>query len=180
MNAPPEQYKILFAGPVGSGKTTAISVLSDVPIVNTDQKTSDVVSHLKATTTTAMDYGVYHPEPGVKIHLYGTPGQERFDFMWDILQLNIDALILLIGDARRAPQDVLGHFLQRFSAVIEKTPTLVVINRFSAHPPPLDVYRAKLASGGFSLPILTIDARIREDLIAVIKCALPLIESHQS
>jgi signal recognition particle receptor subunit beta len=116
----------------------------------------------------------------VKIHLYGTPGQERFDFMWDILQLNIDALILLIGDARRAPQDALGHFLQRFSAVIEKTPTLVVINRFSAHPPPLDVYRAKLASGGFSLPILTIDARIREDLIAVIKCALPLIESHQS
>lgn len=51
------QYKIVFAGPVGAGKTTAIQSLSDIEVVSTEARASDVVRQLKSTTTVAMDYG---------------------------------------------------------------------------------------------------------------------------
>ena len=53
--------------------------------IKTDEAASDMTKTRKAGTTVAMDYGVMHLDDGEKIHLYGTPGQARFDFMWDIL-----------------------------------------------------------------------------------------------
>ena len=54
----PKTYKIVFAGPVGAGKTTAIQSLSDIEVVTTEAATSDDARFLKATTTVAMDYGL--------------------------------------------------------------------------------------------------------------------------
>src|SRR5690625_6233998 len=78
-------YKILFTGPVGSDKTTAIQSLSDIGVVSTEASASDDVKSLKPTTTVAMDYGLMKLPNGDQVRLYGTPGQKRFDFMWDIL-----------------------------------------------------------------------------------------------
>src|SRR5690606_3823761 len=78
-------YKILFTGPVGAGKTTAITSLSDTPPVLTESLASDGTMRRKPTTTVALDYGVMRLSVKDQLHLYGTPGQERFDFMWDIL-----------------------------------------------------------------------------------------------
>ncbi|RKZ90665.1 MAG: GTP-binding protein, partial [Gammaproteobacteria bacterium] len=78
-------YKIIFTGPVGAGKTTAITSISDVPPVGTDASASDMTKKRKGSTTVAMDYGILKLDGGEQIHLYGTPGQERFDFMWEIL-----------------------------------------------------------------------------------------------
>ena len=75
------QYKIIFTGPVGAGKTTAITSISDVPLIKTDEAASDMTKQRKAETTVAMDYGIMNLKDNEKIHLYGTPGQERFDFM---------------------------------------------------------------------------------------------------
>jgi len=77
------QHKIIFAGPVGAGKTTAISVISDIPIVSTDESASDMTLVRKPNTTVAMDYGLMKLDGQERVHLYGTPGQERFNFMWD-------------------------------------------------------------------------------------------------
>ena len=77
-------YKIVFAGPVGAGKTTAIKSLSDIEVVSTDASATDDVKLMKATTTVAMDYGLMRLDNGYQVRLYGTPGQKRFDFMWDI------------------------------------------------------------------------------------------------
>ena len=79
------ENKIIFTGPVGVGKTTAIAALSDEPPVQTDASASDMTAVRKGYTTVAMDYGLIQLDENTKIHLYGTPGQERFDFMWDIL-----------------------------------------------------------------------------------------------
>ncbi len=79
------QHKIIFAGPVGAGKTTAIKSLSDIPVMTTDEDATDMTTNRKPQTTVAMDYGLLKLEGGERVHLYGTPGQERFDFMWDIL-----------------------------------------------------------------------------------------------
>ena len=76
-----KENKIIFTGPVGVGKTTAISALSDEPPVQTDASASDITLVRKGYTTVAMDYGVIHLDEETKVHLYGTPGQERFNFM---------------------------------------------------------------------------------------------------
>ena len=77
--------KIIFTGPVGAGKTTAISSISDVEPFCTEQTATDETKSRKDLTTVAMDYGMLKLNCGELIHLYGTPGQSRFDFMWDIL-----------------------------------------------------------------------------------------------
>ena len=66
-------------------RKAAIAALSDIPPVSTDAAASDMTKERKASTTVALDYGVMNLPGGEKIHLYGTPGQERFDFMWEIL-----------------------------------------------------------------------------------------------
>ncbi|MEE9356953.1 MAG: ATP/GTP-binding protein [Sedimenticolaceae bacterium] len=76
-------YKIIFTGPVGARKTTAINAVSDTPVIMTDEVASDMTRTRKKSTTVAMDYGVMNLGSGERVHLYGTPGQERFNFMWD-------------------------------------------------------------------------------------------------
>ena len=76
------ERKIIFAGPVGAGKTTAIDTISDIPVVSTEQAASDEVALRKSNTTVAMDYGVLNLDDGLRVHLYGAPGQDCFDFMW--------------------------------------------------------------------------------------------------
>jgi signal recognition particle receptor subunit beta len=97
------QYKIIFTGPVGAGKTTAINSISDLPPVKTDAAASDMTKSKKSATTVAMDYGVMNLPGGEKLHLYGTPGQERFDFMWDILVTGGIGLVLLLDNTRADP-----------------------------------------------------------------------------
>ena len=78
--------KILIAGPVGVGKTTAVTAVSDAPIVTTEARPTDDTRLLKETTTVALDFGVLQLDNNHAIHLYGMPGQQRFDFMWKFSQ----------------------------------------------------------------------------------------------
>ena len=95
-----EHHKIIFTGPVGAGKTTAINALSDIPTVRTDAAATDMAATRKKETTVALDYGVMAVSPSERIHLYGTPGQQRFDFMWDILTEGGIGLVLLLDNSR--------------------------------------------------------------------------------
>ncbi len=86
-------YKLLISGPVGSGKSTFIRSVSEIPVVDTD-----VISTIdigKERTTVAMDYGLIHIGDD-EIHLFGTPGQVRFSFMWDILSNGAVGFIMLV------------------------------------------------------------------------------------
>ncbi|UZX14749.1 ATP/GTP-binding protein [Thermus sp. PS18] len=96
MNQP---LKLVVAGPVGAGKTTFIQSLSEIPVVETDEWSSEEIG--KAKTTVAMDYGLLTLD-GVPIHLFGTPGQERFDFIWDVLVEGALGLVLLVAGDRPA------------------------------------------------------------------------------
>lgn len=172
-----QDRKILFAGPVGSGKTTAITCLSDIPIVNTDQRVTDMTLNRKKSTTVALDYGVFHSAE-CKFHLYGTPGQERFDFMWEILRVNIDALILLFDDARHSPADSLRHYIDRFAAVIHETPTVIVLNRVAPVKLPEGLFEDTIRQKGLTLPVLSIDARKRDDWQQVMQILFPEIQEE--
>jgi len=129
-------YKILIAGPVGVGKTTAIHTISDSGIVATEANASDSVRDRKAQTTVAMDYGSLDISDNERILLYGVPGQERFNFMWDILQKGAIGLVLLIDNGRKNPLGDLDFFLESFEGFINKTGIVIGINRTEQYPKP--------------------------------------------
>lgn len=89
--------RLVITGPVASGKSTFIRSVSEIDVVDTDEQASDELQQVKAKTTVAMDFGKLRFSPECAMHLYGTPGQERFDFMWDLLIRKAHAYILLIA-----------------------------------------------------------------------------------
>jgi uncharacterized protein len=86
--------KLVISGPVGAGKTTFIQSLSETEVVDTDEAASENIG--KAKTTVALDFGTLSLD-GIPIHLFGTPGQDRFDFMWEILCEGALGLIVLVA-----------------------------------------------------------------------------------
>ncbi|MFQ6100463.1 MAG: ATP/GTP-binding protein [Anaerolineae bacterium] len=93
-------YKVVVTGPFSAGKTEFIQTISDTPIVSTEKPISDHFKSIKDETTVAMDYGQVRLGSDL-FHLYGTPGQPRFDFMWDILSKEMHAFILLVDSCDR-------------------------------------------------------------------------------
>ncbi len=120
-----KSYKLVFAGPVGAGKTTAIQSLSDIEVVRTEARASDDVKKLKDHTTVAMDYGLMKLASGDQVRLYGAPGQKRFDFMWDILTENALGLVLMIKGNAPDPVADLRTYVEEFRDFIDQS-TLVV------------------------------------------------------
>ncbi|MEL6247046.1 MAG: ATP/GTP-binding protein [Cyanobacteria bacterium J06648_16] len=97
-----EVMRLVVTGPVGAGKSTFIRTVSEIEVVDTDRSTTDEAAAIKAKTTVAMDFGRLQFSPGMALHLYGTPGQSRFDFMWDVLIEKAHAYILLVPAHRPA------------------------------------------------------------------------------
>ncbi|TFI51793.1 GTPase [Mastigocladus laminosus UU774] len=95
-----EIMRLVVTGPVGAGKSTFIRSVSEIKVVDTDRKATDQVSDLKKSTTVAFDFGRLTFGSNMVLHIYGTPGQERFNFMWDMLISRAHAYILLVSAHR--------------------------------------------------------------------------------
>ena len=159
------EHKIIFTGPVGAGKTTAISSISDIPVVNTEANATDDVKLRKSSTTVAMDYGILNLDEGTKFHLYGTPGQERFSFMWDILTVGGLGLVLMLDNARKDPLADMEFFLKAFQPFIEKNAVVIGVSRMDVSSRPgLYTFHKKLYEMNMSVPIFEVDARSRKDV----------------
>ncbi len=170
--------KIIFAGPVGAGKTTAIASISDVPPITTDESASDMTRRKKNQTTVAFDYGVMHLDGSEKIHLYGTPGQERFDFMWDILAKNALGLILLVDNTRKDPVRDLEFFLHAFKPFIDETALSIGVTQMDlCASPPLSVYNKKLQQLNRKAAVFEVDARSKCDVSMLVQALLFTIDN---
>lgn len=159
-------YKIIFTGPVGAGKTTAIASISDIEPFQTEEFASDETKKMKANTTVALDYGLIKLEDGECIHLYGTPGQERFDFMWDILTEGGIGLILLLNNNNPDPVKDLEFYLNAFKDFISETSIAIGVTRMDDQPRPnLDDYHKVLEKHQLICPVFEVDARNAKDII---------------
>ena len=168
-----QKYKIVFTGPVGAGKTTAITSISDTPPIETDVVASDGVKDRKEKTTVAMDYGVLNLEGAIQVHLYGTPGQSRFNFMWDILAKGSLGIILLIDNAEAEPLEQLRYFIDAYKSFITPYNLVVGVTRMDLQQRPLLAdYHVALKKHNLNPPIFEVDARDKKDVSFLIQSLL--------
>lgn len=92
--------RLVVAGTPGCGKSTFVRTISEVEVVDTERAATDETSKLKKKTTVAFDYGRFTLGSTLELQIYGTPGQARFNFMWDFLIKNAHTYILLVAAHR--------------------------------------------------------------------------------
>jgi signal recognition particle receptor subunit beta len=174
------EYKIVFVGSMGSGKTTAIRNISDSAPVSTDVDNSARAEFDKATTTVAMDYGEVALPGGDVLRLYGTPGQARFDFMWKILGRGALGFVFLVDNSRPDPSQDLKDYLGAFDDVLREAVAVIGVGRTETHPtPPLDTYRELLGARRLHVPMFAVDVRKREDVLLLLDTLFHQIEAAQ-
>ncbi|MCK5903534.1 MAG: ATP/GTP-binding protein [Cocleimonas sp.] len=164
------KYKIIVAGPVGAGKTTAINALTNDNAFMTDVAVSDEVTSLrKQNTTVAMDFGVIKVNEEDTAYVYGTPGQQRFNFMWEILSEGAHGLVLLLDNTRNYPFRDLKYYVESFSPLIQSQGLVVGVTRSDeTDKVPLEAYRQWLKELELEAEVRFIDARKQEDVESLI------------
>ncbi|MBE9508464.1 MAG: GTP-binding protein [Chloroflexi bacterium] len=120
-------YKVVVTGHFNVGKTEFIRAISDIPVISTERRISDHLRAIKDETTVAMDYGQVRLGNDL-FHLHGTPGQPRFDFMWDILSKEMDAFIVLVDSCDRETLLRAKRLIRIFRRK-SRVPYLVVANK---------------------------------------------------
>ncbi len=171
-------YKLIIAGPVGAGKTQAIRSLSDKGVVTTEEIASDGVGKMKKTTTVAMDYGVMLLESGEQVRLYGTPGQRRFDFMWEILSENALGLVLLLNAEEPDPVEDLAYYLESFQPLIKGSALVVGVTH--AENAPWDLHQRLsdfLVSKNIAANVTMVDARERSQMQQLVRSLVYMISA---
>jgi uncharacterized protein len=178
---PRHTLKILVAGGFGVGKTTLVSAVSEVRPLRTEELLTDASVGTddlggiegKTTTTVAMDFGRLTFSGGVRLYLFGTPGQERFWFMWDQLSRGAIGAIVLV-DTRRLSRSFAS--IDFFEA--RRIPFVVAANVFDgARPYGAEDIREALCVA-HDVPVMLCDVRrpeiAKKVLVALVEHAVRL------
>src|SRR4028118_600825 len=123
-----QAVKIVVTGPFSAGKTTLIRTISEITVLSTETDITDSTRSRKAETTVAMDFGRITIDRDLVLYLFGTPGQERFDFMWEILGEGMLGYILLCDATREDSLAEARNILDAFRKMA-KVPFVVGMNR---------------------------------------------------
>jgi signal recognition particle receptor subunit beta len=174
-----KQHKIVFTGTPGAGKTTAIAALSDTPPVTTDVRNTDAALG-KEFTTVGMDFGLCNLGDGYSVRLFGTPGQQRFEFMWRIVATDALGLVILIDNSRPDPLADLNIYLEAYKDMLPTMNCAVGVGRVQECPvPTLDDFADALDARGLVLPVLPVDVRRRDDVLMLVDTVLAQAEARQ-
>ncbi len=123
-----QTVKIIITGPFSSGKTEFIQTISEIDVVSTERKISSESERIKSRTTVAMDFGRITVDDELVLYLFGTPGQKRFDFMWEILSEGMLGFVVLIDSVRPETFREARMILDTFRAYAP-TPYVVAANK---------------------------------------------------
>jgi small GTP-binding protein len=123
-----QTVKIVVTGPFSSGKTEFIRSVSEIDVVSTERKITAEAEKIKSSTTVAMDFGRITVDDDLVLYLFGTPGQRRFDFMWEILSEGMLGFIVMVDSARPETFREARSILETFRAYAP-TPYVVAANK---------------------------------------------------
>jgi uncharacterized protein len=184
---PPTPVKLVIAGGFGVGKTTTVGSISEIRPLTTEAAITEVAAGVddlthtpgKTTTTVAMDFGCVTIDPTLKLYLFGTPGQDRFGFMWDDLAIGAIGALVIVDSRRLDDCYPAVDYFERLGL-----PFVVAVNRFDgavAHD--LPSIRWALAVDD-AVPLTTFDARdklsVRDALLVVLDQALAKARAAQT
>jgi uncharacterized protein len=176
------EIKIVFSGPMGAGKTTAIRALSDIETLSTEVDNNDRLAFDKEHTTVALDYGQLKLDDGTVIRLYGTPGQARFEFMWSIVGQGALGVVLLLDASQPDALAQMDTYLGVFDAALKSGAMVIGLGR-SEQPGALKIhpFRQRLSQSRAPIPLFCVDVRRREEvliLISALMCQLEVIDQQ--
>ena len=123
-----QAVKVVVTGPFSAGKTTLIRTISEITVLSTERGITDSTRKRKAETTVAMDFGRITIDRDLVLYLFGTPGQDRFDFMWEILGEGMIGYLLLVDAAREDSIQEAAGILDAFRTMA-RVPFVVGLNR---------------------------------------------------
>lgn len=168
------QNKLLFGGPVGSGKTTAIASISDSKPVSTEAPLSGGPMREKTQTTVALDYSTLTLDEH-RVHLYGLPGQERLSFMRDILVPGALGVVVLLDASSDTIYEDADHWLQSLTDLDDKLRFVVGVTKTDledASAFSLNRLRGIIRQFVPSAPLLSVDARSDRDVLQLLRILL--------
>lgn len=158
--------KIVITGPFSAGKTTLIQTISEVAIVGTERDVSDDTKSVKERTTVAMDFGRITFAQDLTLFLFGTPGQRRFEVMWEILSEGMIGFILLVHAGDERSIDEASHILDTFRQYADVPYVVGVTHLDELEAPEEEVFAnvRKVLDLPDTIAVMSCDTREREDV----------------
>jgi small GTP-binding protein len=159
-----QSVKVVITGPFNAGKTTFIRTVSEIAVLSTERQVSEASGETQGETTVAMDFGRITISDEVVLYLFGTPGQERFSFMWETLAEGMLGFVVLVdGTSEESVRDAVSMI--GFFTDMSDVPFVVAVNRVQ----PNDTFTLgslrNTLSLGEEVPLIGIDARRKDDVV---------------
>lgn len=168
------ELKIVFVGPTGAGKTTAINAVSEISVVSTEVMRSSLDTEslnsqlvLKKTVTVGIDYGEFSFNNDTRVRLYGVPGQMRFEFLWEFMSKGSRGTVILFDITSKTFTDEINFFINRFRDVLLTSKCIVGISKYSESYSDRVIEILDLINDS-NVPVIAVDIRNKEDVLKLL------------
>ncbi len=172
------EHKIVVLGAMGAGKSTLVRAVAGGTVIDTDVLNTDVNSP-KLATTVAMDYADVNLPNGDRLRLYGTPGQERFSFIWPVLLQGARGVVVLADASSPGVVEELDCYLHALREHAAGVPAVIGVSKFDLAPHvDLDACQLRVQEvAGRPLPLVPFDARSEDAVMMLMDVLMSEVET---